>query len=175
MFFEILRQFTKGNSISILSEFIFLSKFCIGISGLTLTDEISCSTFSMSPCVIGSSATIQCLSTKAFRHEIFQLSECQFTCVRGHLHIESSHSLHKNDVTFQTHSPNIFHTKMPNLSKINVYNFRYKKSAGILMKLIFFHTSAQINQCINQSIEKYIQRRPVNLKKLRSGDIFFFD
>ena len=57
--------------------------------------------------------------------------------------MESSPSLHENDAKFQlqTHPPSTLHIKMPNLPKINVYNFRYKISVGILMKL-FFHASA---------------------------------
>ena len=63
----------------------------------------------------------------------------------GHSDTESSHSLRENDAKFQTHSPSILHAKMPNLSKIDVYNFRYKISAAILMKLFFLS-----HKCINE-------------------------
>ena len=46
--------------------------------------------------------------------------------VRGHLHIESSHSLHENDAKFQTHPPSTPHIKISTLPKVDVYNFRYK-------------------------------------------------
>ena len=104
MYFKILRQFTKETQSQFHQshqKLIFLSKFCIGMSGLTFADG-SCSALSVSPCVIGSSTTLQFLCTQAFRHEIFQLSQCQYTCVRGHLHIESSHSFNENDAKFQT-------------------------------------------------------------------------
>ena len=55
--------------------------------------------------------------------------------VRGLLHIESSQSLRQNDTKFQTHPPTTLHVKMPNLSKIDVYNFGYKINVGILMKI----------------------------------------
>ena len=54
------------------------------------------------------------------------------TGVRGRSHIESSHSLRQNDAKLQTHPPSTLNVKMPNLPKIDVYNFRYK-SVGILM------------------------------------------
>ena len=60
---------------------------------------------------------------------------------KGPSNIESSHSLRENDAKFQTHPPSTLQVKMPNLAKIDVYNFRYKTSVGILIKL-FFHASA---------------------------------
>ena len=57
--------------------------------------------------------------------------------LRDHSRIESSHSLRQNDAKLQTHPPSTLHVKMPNLPKIDVYNFRYKISIGILMKLFF--------------------------------------
>ena len=56
---------------------------------------------------------------------------------KGHSHIESSHSLCENDAMFQIHPPSTLHVKMPNLRKIDVYNFRYKIGIGILMKFSF--------------------------------------
>ena len=47
-----------------------------------------------------------------------------FASVKGHWYIESSHSLRESDAKFQTHLPSTPHAKMPNLLKINVYNFR---------------------------------------------------
>ena len=139
MYSKMLRQFSKGSLISISSESSkvhLLIKVLYTLSGLTFADDIPCPTLSMSPCAISCSATL-CLSTQVFRHEIFQLCQCQYTCVRGHSHIESSHSLRENDAKFQAHPPSTLHVKMPNLPKIDVYNFRYKISVGILMKLFF--------------------------------------
>ena len=53
--------------------------------------------------------------------------------VRGHSHIESSQSFCQNDAKFQTHPACTLHVKMPNLPKIDVYNFRYKIKVGILI------------------------------------------
>ena len=55
----------------------------------------------------------------------------------GHSHMDSSYSLHENDAKFQTYPPSILHFKKPNLPKANAYNFIYKISVGILMKLFF--------------------------------------
>ena len=57
--------------------------------------------------------------------------------LRGHAHIESPHSLCQNDSKLQTHPLSTLNVKMPNLPKIDVYNFRYKISVGILMKFFF--------------------------------------
>ena len=57
----------------------------------------------------------------------------QKTALRGHLHIECSHSLHQNDAKLQTHPPSTLNAKMLHLPKINVYNFRYKIGVGILI------------------------------------------
>ena len=67
------------------------------------------------------------------------------TGVRGRSHIESSHSLRQNDAKLQTHPPSTLNVKMPNLPKIDVYNFRYKISVGILMKLSFLS-----HKCVNK-------------------------
>ena len=103
----------------------------------------------MSPCIISSSTTLQCLNTQVFRHEIFQL--CQYTCVRGHSHMESSYSLCQNDAKFHTNPPSTVHFKMPNLWKIDFYDFRYKISVGILMKLFLLS-----HKCINKLVHKQI-------------------
>ena len=66
-------------------------------------------------------------------------------------HIESSHSLHENDGKFQTYPPSTLHVKMPNLTKIDVYNFRYKISVGMLMKLSFLS-----HKCINKLVHEQI-------------------
>ena len=60
--------------------------------------------------------------------------------VRGHSHIESSHSLSQNDATLKTYLPIILNVKMPNLPKIDVYNFIYKISVGNMIKLFFLYT-----------------------------------
>ena len=76
------------------------------------------------------------------------------TWVRGHSLIESSHSLDENDAKFQTHPPSTLHVKMPNLPKIDVYNFRYKISVGILMKLFFLS-----HKCINKWGHKLVHKQ----------------
>ena len=147
MYSKMLRQFSKGSLISISSESSkvhLLIKVLYTLSGLTFADDIPCPTLSMSPCAISCSATL-CLSTQVFRHEIFQLCQCQYTCVRDHLHIKSSHSLHENDAKFQTHPPSTLRVKMPDLPKIDVYNVRCKISVGILMKFFFLS-----HKCINK-------------------------
>ena len=66
----------------------------------------------------------------------------------GHSHTEFSNSLFQNDAKLQTHPPSTFNVKMLNLPKIDVYNFKYKISAGNVMKLFFFShkcISAKIN------------------------------
>ena len=60
-------------------------------------------------------------------------------------HIESSHSLRHNDAKLQTHPPSTLNAKMLDLPNIDVYNFRYKVSVGILMKLFFLS-----HKCINK-------------------------
>ena len=57
--------------------------------------------------------------------------------LRDNSHIEASDSLCQNDVKLQTHLPSTINVKMPNLPKIDVYNFKYKISVGNLMKLLF--------------------------------------
>ena len=81
----------------------------------------------------------------------FKTSCCIPFSLRGHSHVETSHSLRQNDAKFQTHPPSTLHVKMPNLPKIDDYDFRYRISVVILMK--FFLLS---NKCINKCINKYI-------------------
>ena len=47
---------------------------------------------------------------------------------RGNSQIESSHSLRQNDAKFQTHPPITLLVKMPNLPKMDAYNFRYNEA-----------------------------------------------
>ena len=62
----------------------------------------------------------------------------------------------QNGGTFQTHTQTTLCVEMPNLPKIDVYEFRYKTSVGILMKLFSFtHVDEEVraeinalNQCI---------------------------
>ena len=118
MYSKILGQLSKGSLISILSEsskLMFLSNFYIGLFGLTFADNISCSMLWISPFVISSSSTLQCLSAQVFRHEIFQLCQCYYTYARDHSHIESSHSLCQTFTKFQNHPPSTLSFKMPNL------------------------------------------------------------
>ena len=72
-----------------------------------------------------------------------------FYTTRNHSHIESSHSLCQNDPKLQTHPPIIVKVKMPNLLKVNVYNFKCKISLGNTMKLFFLS-----HKCINKSVHK---------------------
>ena len=44
--------------------------------------------------------------------------------LKGHSHIQSSHSLRQNDAKLQTYPPSTLNVKMPNLPKIDVYNFK---------------------------------------------------
>ena len=60
--------------------------------------------------------------------------------IRGHLRVESFHSLCQNNTKLQTHPPSARNVKMQNLSTIDVYNFKYKIILGNIMKLLFlFH------------------------------------
>ena len=63
--------------------------------------------------------------------------------VRSHSYIESSHSLRQNGTKLQTHLPSTLNAKVLNLPKINVYNFRYKITVGILIKVFFL-----LHKCI---------------------------
>ena len=65
--------------------------------------------------------------------------------VWGVLTYQVSHSLCQNDTKFQTHPPSNIHVKMANLLKIDVYNFRYEISVGMLMKVFFLSY-----KCINK-------------------------
>ena len=134
---KILRQFSKGSLISASSEsskihlLIKVLYFLFHALNVFLCFQLS--------------ATLKCISTQVFRHEISQLCQCQYTCERGHSHIKSSHSLSETDAKFQTHPSSTLHIKMPILPKIDVYNFRCKISVGILMKLFFLS-----HKCINK-------------------------
>ena len=68
--------------------------------------------------------------------------------------MEPPHSLHEKDAKFQTYPPSTLHVKMLSLPKINVYNFRYKISVGILMKLLFLS-----HKCINKKVPKLVHRQ----------------
>ena len=84
--------------------------------------------------------------------------KCQYTCVRGQSHIKSSHSLNENGVKFQTHPPTDpvpFASKCQICKKIDVYNFRYEISVGILMKL-FFLSHKRINKSVHKLVHKQI-------------------
>ena len=133
MYFKLLIQFSKGSLISISSE---SSKFHLLIKVLyrPIWFNLWRQYFLFLTLNISLCYQQQC---NFIMSEIFQLCQCQYTCVRGQSHIESSHSLHENDAKFQTHLQSTLHVKMTNLPKIDVYNFRYKISAGILMKLFF--------------------------------------
>ena len=74
--------------------------------------------------------------------------------LRGHSRIESSHNLRQNDAKLQTHPPSTLNVKMPNLPKIDVYNFRYKSGEGIFMKLFFLS-----HKCINKYVHKLVQKQ----------------
>ena len=52
--------------------------------------------------------------------------------------IEPSHSLRQNDAKLQTHPASTVNAKMPNLPKIDVYNFKYKISVGNLVNFLSF-------------------------------------
>ena len=141
MYSKMLRQFSKGSLISISSEsskiHLLIRVLCRPIwfnfcrrYFMFHAPNISLYYFQQCNFMI-------CLITQVFRHETLPLCQSQCTYVRGHSHVESSHSLHQNDATFQTHPPSTLHVKMPNLLKIYVYNFRYKTGVRILMKLFF--------------------------------------
>ena len=116
MYSKILRQFSKGSLIS-----IFVQAYLVQPSQTIFF-------VSRSECLLVLLAAVQ-LYVLVIKHEIFQLCQCYYTYLRGHSHMESSPSLHENDAKFQlqTHPPGTLHIKMPNLPKINVFNFRYKK------------------------------------------------
>ena len=69
--------------------------------------------------------------------------------LRVHSHIESSHSLRQNDARLQTDPPSTLNVEIPNMPKINVYNFKYKISVGNVMKLFFLS-----HKCINKRKHK---------------------
>ena len=59
--------------------------------------------------------------------------------------------LRQNDAKFLTHPPS--HVKIENLQNFDVYNFRYKISAGILMTL-FFLSHKFINKLVYKLVHK---------------------
>ena len=69
----------------------------------------------------------------------------------GHSYIESSNSLRQNNAKLQTHPHSTLNVKMPNLPKIDIYNFKYKISIGILMKLS--------HKCINKWAHKLVHKQ----------------
>ena len=75
------------NFFSIIKDSSFNQSFVQPYLVFTFAD-ISCSMLWMSPRVISSDATLKCLSTQVFIHEVFQLCQNQYTCVRGHSQIE---------------------------------------------------------------------------------------
>ena len=85
--------------------------------------------------------------------DLLSLESYVYVKFRGHSHIKPSDSLCQNDAKFQTHPPSTLHIKIPNLLKIDVYNFRYKISVGILMKLFFLS-----HNCINKSVHKSVHK-----------------
>ena len=145
MYSKMLRQFSKESLISIPSESLknhLLIKVFYRYIWCCLCRRYSLfHVLNVSLCYQQQS---NCIMSLVFRYEIFQLCQCQYSCVRGHSHIESSHSWRESDAKFQTHPP-ITLIKMPNQLKINVYNFTYKISVGILMKLFFLS-----HKCINK-------------------------
>ena len=61
----------------------------------------------------------------------------------------------------QTHQPSTLHVKMRNLLEINVYNFRYKISVGILMKLFFLSY-----KCISKWVRRLMHRQIIILRQV---------
>ena len=142
MYSKKLRQFSKGSLISTSSESSKIDLFIKVLYGPIWTLLL----VPCSECLLVLLVALQLHNVLVLRSlEIFHLFQCQYTYVRGHSHIKYSHSLHQNDAQFQTHLPSPLPVKMPNLPKINVYNFRYKTSVVILMKLFFLS-----QKCINK-------------------------
>ena len=92
------------------------------------------------------------IMTKLWYHQLME--KLAISQLRGHSHIESSHNLRQNDAKLQTHPPSTLNVKMPNLPKIDVYNFRYKSNEGIFMKLFFLS-----HKCINKYVHKLVQKQ----------------
>ena len=141
MYSKMLRQVSKESLISISSE---SSKIHLLIKVLYRPTWFNlCGLYflfyalNVSLCYQPQYNFIMSQHSQVFIHEIFKLSQCQYACVRGYSYFESSHSFCQNDTKFQIHLPIILHFKMPNLRKIDIYNFRYKISVEILMKLFF--------------------------------------
>ena len=134
MYSKMLKQFGKRSLISILSE---SSKIHLLIKVLyrNIWFNLRRQYYLLRALNISLCYQLQCnFMSQYFRREIFQLCQFQYTCVRGHLHIESSSSLHENDARFQfqTQQPSTIYVKMPNLPKIDIYYFRYKIEVGCI-------------------------------------------
>ena len=137
MYSKMLRQFSKGSLISISSE---SSKIHLLIKVLYRPIWFNlCRRY-----FLFHALNVSLCYQQQCNFMMSQYLILQDTCVRGHSHIESFHSLRENDAKFQTHSPSTLHVKMPNLPKINVRNFTYKVRVGILTKLSFLSL-----KCIN--------------------------
>ena len=138
MYSKMLRQFSKGSLISISSE---SSKIHLLIKVLYRPIWFNlCRRY-----FLFHALNVSLCYQQQCNFMMSQYLILQDTCVRGHSHIESFHSLRENDANFQTHPLSTLHVKMPNLPKIDAYKFRYKISVGILMKLFFLS-----HKCINK-------------------------
>ena len=56
----------------------------------------------------------------------------------GAIHNQTFPQLCQNDAKLQTHPPSTVNVQMPNLPKIDVYNFKYKISVGNLVNFLSF-------------------------------------
>ena len=149
MYSKMLRQFSKGSLISISSE---SSKIHLLIKVLYrhIWFNICIQYFLFLVLNVSLCYKQQCNFVKSQylglqKRNVSALPMLVY-CVRGHSHITSSQSSRENDAKCQTHPPSTLHVKIPNLPKIDVYNFRYKISVGVLMKL-FFLSHKWINKC----------------------------
>ena len=161
MYSKMLRQFSKGSLISISSEsskiHLLIKVLCRPIWFNLCRRYFLFHILSVSLCYQQQRNFIM-PDYLVFRYEIFQLSQCYYNFVRAHSHIESSHSFGENDAKLQTDPSSTLYVKISNLPKIDVHNFWYKISVGILMKL-FFLSHQWINKCINQCKNKYIREQ----------------
>ena len=105
-------------------------------------------------CVISSSATLQCLILK-----FLDMKYCSFVNVSIPVY-RITHILNLPIVCMKmmlssrpTH-PVPFTSKCQICQKIDVYNFRYKISVGILMKLFFL-----THKCINKKVHKLVHKQ----------------
>ena len=146
MYSRMLRQFSKRSLISISSE-SSKTNLLIKVLYRPIWLNLCRRNFLFHALNVSACFQQQCnfLSTQVIRHEIFQLCQCQCICVWAHSRIESSHSLRQNEATFRTHPLSTLHVQMPNVQKIDAYNFRHKISVGISMKLFFLS-----HKCINE-------------------------